>query len=392
MYPAKRLKEWGVKQLSVAQSSYKGFDRVMISEPSRKPVPRFYEYLPKNVFKTRDEEVEKFVTDNISAYEALRKEHVTVKFIMMRCNYGMNHRADVEDHTYHTHGMDVSELLVESIIKVNEAEVLVLTAALNFKDLSREGRQLVFDSWYGSCTANGTLTNVENKENAKIQRHKSGALLIALKAALGNDFYQTAYYQLQRDLKEGDNLHMGFQCRWVTFTNAIEEALGPMQNVKRLRNFINTKEHLKGGMSLSNTFYKCSSLIEDIFGKIDVFTTQSDKQLRSNKPTKEFHKFLLAFDVVEALPSEFDKIREELEISIASYAFEPEKFYEEWTKEASENACSKGHSVLYKDKILPQLSQVIEYNCVRRAPVEAQPWESRQQANSNSRRRFAARE
>ena len=34
----------------------------------------------------------------------------------------------------------------------------------------------------------------------------------------------------------------------------------------------------------------------------------------------------------------------------------------------------------------------IEYNCVRRAPVEAQPWESRQQANSNSRRRFTARE
>merc|ERR1712030_49839 len=63
----------------------------------------------------------------------------------------------------------------------------------------------------------------------------------------------------------------------------------------------------------------------------------------------------------EALPSEFDKIREELEISIANYAFKPEKFYEDWTKEASENACSKGHSVLYKDKILPQLSQVKTY-------------------------------
>merc|ERR1712030_205963 len=36
VYPAESLKEWGIKQLSVAQSSYKGFDRVMISEPSRK--------------------------------------------------------------------------------------------------------------------------------------------------------------------------------------------------------------------------------------------------------------------------------------------------------------------------------------------------------------------
>ena len=85
-----------------------------------------------------------------------------------------------------------------------------------------------------------------------------------------------------------------------------------------VKTFLNTKEHLKGGMSLYNTFYKCSTLIDDTFGKIDVFTTQGDKQLRSNKPTKEFQKFLLAFEVVEALPSEFDKISEDLEISIMS--------------------------------------------------------------------------
>merc|ERR1712105_321692 len=96
-------------------------------------------------------------------------------------------------------------------------------------------------------------------------------------------------------LKEGDNLHLGFQCRWTVFTTSTEEALGPMANVKRLKTFLNTKEHLKGGMSLSNMFYKCSTLIDDTFGKIDVLTTQGDKQLRSNKPTKEFQKFLLAF-------------------------------------------------------------------------------------------------
>jgi len=114
-------------------------------------------------------------------------------------------------------------------------------------------------------------------------------------------------------------------------------------------------------MSLNNTFYKCSTRKDDTFGKIDVLTTQGDKQLRSNKPTKEFQKFLLAFDVVEALLSEFDKIKEDLEISITNYMFKPEKFYDDWTKEASENACSKGHTVLYKDKILPQLSQVKSY-------------------------------
>ena len=172
----------------------------MISEPSRMPVPRFYEFLPKNVFAIRDEECDKFVTEFAATNEGLRKEYLTARFILMRCNFGMNHRADVEDHTFYTHGMDISELTVESIIKVNEAETLVLTPALNFKDLSQEGRQSVFDSWFESCTANGTLTSVENKENAKIQRHKASNLLVALKGALGKDFYQNVYYQLQKNL------------------------------------------------------------------------------------------------------------------------------------------------------------------------------------------------
>ena len=34
----------------------------------------------------------------------------------------------------------------------------------------------------------------------------------------------------------------------------------------------------------------------------------------------------------------------------------------------------------------------IEYNCDQRAPVEEKPWRPRKHANSNSRRRFAARE
>ena len=79
----------------------------------------------------------------------------------------MNHRGDVEDHTFYTHGVDINELTVESIIKVNEAEALVLTPALNFKDLSQEGRQSVFDSWFESCTANGKIKKTQKYRDIK---------------------------------------------------------------------------------------------------------------------------------------------------------------------------------------------------------------------------------
>ena len=75
--------------------------------------------------------------------------------------------------------------------------------------------------------------------------------------------------------------------------------------------------------------YKCSNIVDETFGKADIYTDQSDEVSRSNKPNKEFQKFLLAFEVVEALPNEYDKLKEDLEISITGYIFKPTKFYDE---------------------------------------------------------------
>merc|ERR1712030_182278 len=121
--------------------------------------------------------------------------------------------------------------------------------------------------------------------------------------------------------------------------------------VRRLKSFLNSKEHLKGGVSLANMFYRCITLVEDAFGKTDVRTMHSDKIKRDNKGTKEFHKFKLGFDIVDSLPSEFDKLTEDLLISITNYVYEPTKSFSEWTKEACTNACAKGHTVLFKEKI-----------------------------------------
>ena len=318
-YPLKALGEWGLDNLTCAHSEYKGMDRVSLSEPSRMPVPRFYDYLPKKVRDLKDEESEKFVNEFKGNNPGLAKEHVTIKYILMRCNFPMDHRADVEEHTFYTHGMEMSEVKIETRIKVNEAEALVLTPAMNFKDLSREGRIEVYDSWYSSSVANATVTSTENKDNSKIQKHKAGPFLKALKTAITQEYFNNFYYQLQRNLKEGDNLMLGFQCKWSEFEKAMEEALGPMSNVKRLKTFLNSKEHLKGGVSLANMFYRCSTLVEDTFGKLDEFTLHSDKVTRDNKGTKEYHKFRMSFEIVEALPSEYDKVSEDLMISITKY-------------------------------------------------------------------------
>ena len=104
-----------------------------------------------------------------------------------------------------------------------------------------ERRRQVFDSWFEALAATGVITNVEGKENAKIQRHKAGNFLKILKGAVGTDFFNKIYYQLTKQLKESNDLFLGFTCRWSTFITAVENALGPMAGVKRLIHFTKTK-------------------------------------------------------------------------------------------------------------------------------------------------------
>ena len=46
-YPLKAMGEWGIDYLTCSHSLYKGMERVLISEPSKMIVPRYYKYYPK---------------------------------------------------------------------------------------------------------------------------------------------------------------------------------------------------------------------------------------------------------------------------------------------------------------------------------------------------------
>ena len=119
-YPLKTLGEWGTEFLTCSHTTYKEIDRVLISEPSKMMVPRYYEYLPKKIHDTRNEVCEKFVADNLVGNPGLEAKYVTVKYILLRCNIAMDHRRDVEEHTWNTHGVDISEIDLESTIQVKE--------------------------------------------------------------------------------------------------------------------------------------------------------------------------------------------------------------------------------------------------------------------------------
>ena len=95
--PRKALGEWSQKYLKVAHSHYKGHDRVLITEPAKCKIPRFFDYVPKLVYDSVDEEITKFVEANAPDNPGLTSDHVTVRFILMRCNLGLGHRGDVED-------------------------------------------------------------------------------------------------------------------------------------------------------------------------------------------------------------------------------------------------------------------------------------------------------
>ena len=274
----------------------------------------------------------------------------------MRCNISLDHRGDIEEHSAHTHGININQLEREVTIKVNDTEVLVLSKATNICELPTERRRQVLISWFEALAATGAISDVEGMDNAKIQRHKSANFPTVLKGAIGTKFFMKVYYQLTLLIKESTDLFLGFTCKWSTFVTPIENALGPMAGVKRLIHFTTSKEYLRGGISLADTFHKCNHVVEETFGKTDTVFKHEDGEERSNKVTKEYSKFMAAFEVVQALPTEYDRVREDLEISIADCVHKSSTYFTTWMAKALENATTKGHSVMYRDKILSALS------------------------------------
>ena len=137
-YPMTALAEWGEEYLTAAHTQYKRSDRVLISEPSKMKVDHYFDYLPKKIHDTRMAVVTKFVAENSDGNPGLAKQFVTIKYILMRCNRALDHRGDVEEHTLQTHGININDIEIEATIQVNDGETLVLSAALNIRELPVE--------------------------------------------------------------------------------------------------------------------------------------------------------------------------------------------------------------------------------------------------------------
>ena len=170
------------------------------------------------------------------------------------CNIHLDTRGDIEEHSAHTHGININRISREASNKVNDTAVLTLAKSTNICELPTEKRHQLMNSWFNLCAATGTVTDVEGQENATIQRHKSANFLEVLKGAIGTDFYNKVNYQLATIIKESSDLLLGFSCKWSSFELAVENSLGAMAAVKRLVHFVSLKEYMKGGITLAATF------------------------------------------------------------------------------------------------------------------------------------------
>ena len=223
--PREALGVWTEKHLKVTFDQFNGHDRILLAEPAKYVLSRYFDHVPKQVHETKDAEIAKFLNEFKTNYPRLTADHVTVRYVLMRCNFGLSHRSDTEDHVMWTHGCDINSLEIMPTIKVNDGKVLVLTQALTIKEMSFESRNGVYNSWFTACVATGTVTMIENKLNAKIIKHKAEGLLKALKVAVGTDFYQKIFYNLQNTVKEGHDINLGFTGKWTLITDACEAAL-----------------------------------------------------------------------------------------------------------------------------------------------------------------------
>ena len=121
--------------MTSAHLKYKATDKIIASEPSQYQVDRYFEYLPKKVFEQTTSIAQKFVTDNCVEHQRLTAGNVTVKWILFKCNIQLDTRGDIEEHSAHTHGININKLKREASIKVNDSAVLQLAKCTTVSEL-----------------------------------------------------------------------------------------------------------------------------------------------------------------------------------------------------------------------------------------------------------------
>ena len=156
-FPKKALAEWGKDYLTSVHIKYKATDKIIASEPSQYKVDRYFEYLPKKVYQQTATIAQKFVTYNRGDHPRLTTGNVTMKWILLKCNIHLDTREDIEEHTAHTHGININKLKREASIKVNDSAVLQLAKCTTVSELPTEKRRRLVNSWFNSCASTGTI-------------------------------------------------------------------------------------------------------------------------------------------------------------------------------------------------------------------------------------------
>ena len=121
--------------MTSAHLKYKATDKIIASEPSQYKVDRFFEYLPKKVYQQTTLIAQKFVAGHAIDHPRLTAGNVTIKWILLKCNIHLDTCGDIEEHSAHTHGININKLRTEASLRVNDSAVLQLAKCTTISEL-----------------------------------------------------------------------------------------------------------------------------------------------------------------------------------------------------------------------------------------------------------------
>ena len=116
------------------------------SETNRYDLKRFYEYIPEEVLKNKEQE-HKFLEEKRVEYPHLQMEDLQIEWITLLCHEELTSQGDIDDHMWLSHGLEMSEMRDEIRIQKNKTPKLSLKEANNLKELSEKSLNHLMEAW-----------------------------------------------------------------------------------------------------------------------------------------------------------------------------------------------------------------------------------------------------
>ena len=181
----------------------------------------------------------------------------------------------------------------------------------HFQDVSQSKQDKLLDKIYTITVATGVITERSGKIDARLNKSRSTDFINEMKKVCEQNYFERFKFSLRSIINR--DVNDKFECTWQNLEDAMLQAVGKENEVKRIYEFNKIKSSDFHSKPLELIVADIDSKIDEQLGRSSEFHTDEHGRMISPYSYSTYYKSNLILRVIENLDGEFSQLKEYIE-------------------------------------------------------------------------------